>query len=179
MALLHTSSKSKTNEVATCCSQLPAEWSPVTSSSCKGTNCISLQKAETDGVLGGRGERKRKAPFPGPWKLDGCYVCILKDLRFYVKKSDILVLEKKHVETAGCRRFKTRERERREKRKKKEEGMIWERKGRGGVRTTGRLQACLQCFSHPGWLAADSWLSLGSHRLRGAAVGHTRSNCMS
>lgn len=71
------------------------------------------------------------------------------------------------------------ERERREKRKKKEEGMILERKGPGGVRTTGRLQACLQCFSHPGWLAADSWLSLGSHRLRGAAVGHTRSNCMS
>lgn len=51
------------------------------------------------------------------------------------------------------------ERERREKRKKKEEGMILERKGPGGVRTTGRLQACLQCFSHPGWLAADSWIS--------------------
>lgn len=72
--------------------------------------------------MGGRGERKRKAPFPGPWKLDGCYVCILKDLRFYVKKSDILVLEKKNMWRQPAAEGLRLERERegkRERRKRK------------------------------------------------------------
>lgn len=70
--------------------------------------------------MGGRGERKRKAPFPGPWKLDGCYVCILKDLRYDVKKSDFLVLEKKNMWRQGAAEGLRLERER-EKGKEKEE----------------------------------------------------------